>query len=71
MHSACTAKFSADANNLAGSNAAIAFLCESIRPVVAELAYLISAVLFTFFYCVTYVPLPALYASECMSFDNR
>ncbi|KAJ7366851.1 general substrate transporter [Mycena albidolilacea] len=51
---ACTAKFSADANNLAGSNTAIAFLF-----------------LFTFFFCVTYVPLPALYASECMSFDNR
>ncbi|KAJ7935626.1 general substrate transporter [Mycena leptocephala] len=27
--------------------------------------------LFSFFYCATYVPLPAVYASECMSFENR
>ncbi|KAJ7675846.1 general substrate transporter [Mycena polygramma] len=27
--------------------------------------------LFNFFFCATYVPLPAVYASECMSFENR
>ncbi|KAJ7644117.1 general substrate transporter [Roridomyces roridus] len=27
--------------------------------------------LFTFCYCATYLPLPALYPSECMDFDNR
>ncbi|KAJ7175841.1 general substrate transporter [Mycena filopes] len=27
--------------------------------------------LFTFFFCATYVPLPPVYASECMSFENR
>ncbi|KAJ7250886.1 general substrate transporter [Mycena haematopus] len=27
--------------------------------------------LFNFFFCATYVPLPGLYASECMSFENR
>ncbi|KAJ6584961.1 general substrate transporter [Mycena capillaripes] len=50
----CTAKWGAGGHNLAGSNAAIAFLF-----------------LFNFFYCATYVPLPAVYASECMSFENR
>ncbi|KAJ6508805.1 general substrate transporter [Mycena sanguinolenta] len=50
----CTAKFSTDSHNPAGSNAAIAFLF-----------------LFNFFFCVAYIPLPGLYASECMSFENR
>ncbi|KAF8208930.1 general substrate transporter [Mycena galopus ATCC 62051] len=54
ISAACTAKFGADANNLAGSNTAITFLF-----------------LFNFFFCATYIPLPGLYASECMSFENR
>ncbi|KAJ7459844.1 general substrate transporter [Mycena latifolia] len=27
--------------------------------------------LFNFFFCATYLPLPAIYPSECMSFENR
>ncbi|KAJ7212128.1 general substrate transporter [Mycena pura] len=34
----------------------------------AAIAFLL---LFNFFFCATYVPLPAAYVSECMTFDNR
>ncbi|KAF7299032.1 MFS domain-containing protein [Mycena indigotica] len=63
---ACTAV--AD-TNLAAANAAITFLCWAVlqRRFYAQS----HVVIFNFFFCATYVPLPATYVPECLTFEKR